>query len=39
MCEINIIWVIKFRRKRWVWHNTHMAEMRGIYRIGVWTSE
>jgi len=31
----NIIWVIKFRRKRWAGHMGHMGERRVVYRVSV----
>jgi hypothetical protein len=29
----NIVWVIKSRRMRWVWHVARMGEGRGVYRV------
>jgi hypothetical protein len=28
-----IIWVIKQRRKRWMWHAAHTGEKRKMYRL------
>ena len=32
-CSPNIVWVIKWRRMRWVGHVLHMGEGRGVYRV------
>ena len=29
----SIVWVIKWRRIRWVWHIAFMGERRGVYRV------
>ena len=31
--SLNIIWVIKSKRMRWVGHAAHMGERRGAYRV------
>ena len=29
----SIVWVIKWRKIRWVWHIAFMGERRGAYRV------
>jgi len=32
-CSLNIVWVIKSRRKKWAGHVARMGEERGVYRV------
>jgi len=32
-CSPNIVWVIKWRRMKWVGHVARMGEERGVYRV------
>ena len=38
-CSPNIVWVIKWRKMRWVGHVARMGERRGVYRVLVGKSE